>query len=358
MIGAFFMRTSLTTAYFRNAEMRRWVADTLRDASIDRVVIFSTAMTPYLLDLHEFPFHHVIFDMVDIDSDKWRQYADSSFGPRSWVYRREARLFFGLERRAAGAFAATLLVSPFESITFAGLAPETRDRLHSLSNGVDLNYFGRDIAYASPFAVSEIPIVMTGRMDYRPNVDAALWFAEKVLPMVRTALPAARFYAVGAQPSAKLKSLQKDDVVVTGTVDDVRPYLANAVAVVAPLRIARGIQNKVLEAMAMQKPVIATTPATRALGVRAGVELWIEDEPERFAASVIAAITGPDAARIAAAGYRHVEANYDWGRNLGQLDVLLAGPSSPGRGTPPPTVGRQNHFIGAPNGTRHGYQIQ
>lgn len=339
MFGAFFFQSSLTAAFFQNAAMRQWVNATLRSAAIDRVIIFSTAMAPYLLDAHDFSPKHVIFDMEDIDSEKWNQYAKVSFWPRAWVYRREARLVFELERRAARSFGSTMLVSPLEAKTFAQMAPETGERLHTLPVGVDLTYFAHSHSYACPFPASDIPIVMTGRMDYRPNVDAALWFAEKVLPIVRKAHPSACFYAVGARPSKGLNTLRGDGVVITGTVDDVRPYLAHAAAVVAPLRIARGIQNKILEALAMQKPVVATSIATQALGVKNGMELWVADDPDAFAQAVIAAISGPDNSRIAIAGRRHVEENYDLARVFNKLDILLADPSPVPNDDSPPNQG-------------------
>lgn len=313
----------LTTAYFESVQMRRWVADLVRRKLVDRVVVFSTAMAPLILDLPEFDLSRTIFDMVDVDSDKWRQYADTTTGMRSWVFRREAERLFALERRAANAFGATLLVSPFEARTFVDLAPETAAHVHAMPNGVDLEYFSPDVPCANPFGADEVPIVMTGMMDYRPNVEGATWFAQCVLPRVRDALPLARFHIVGAKPADSLRSLGPD-VSVTGRVADVRPYLAHAAAVVAPLRLARGIQNKVLEGMAMGRPVVATGPASRALDVKAGWDLWVADDSEPFARAVVAAASGPDRDLVGRRGRRVVEERYDWSRNLAVLDQFLA----------------------------------
>lgn len=327
MASALIGGAPLTTSHFWSARLNRWVTEKLRTASIDRVVVFSTAMAPYMMEARSFPGAHVLFDMVDVDSDKWRQYAEASAGPKAWLYRREARLLLRLERQAAAAFGATVLVSQFEADTFAGLAPEARDRVHAVPNGVDLDDFSPHGEYQNPFSAREIPIVMTGRMDYRPNIDGARWFAQQVMPAIRAVLPAARFHIVGARPPAALRSL--DATSVSGAVKDVRPYIAHAAAVVAPLRLARGVQNKVLEAMAMQKPVVATSPATRALAVRRGLELWIEDEPEQFAQAVIAAATGTERLDVAARARRHVEAHCSWAGQLARLDELLANPVSP-----------------------------
>jgi sugar transferase (PEP-CTERM/EpsH1 system associated) len=312
----------LTTSYFASSRLDRWIDEVLAKRSIDRVVLFSSAMAPFLLKRRGFDGSRVILDMVDVDSDKWSQYAGTAKWPMSMVYAREARTLFGLERRAAAAFGATLLVSPFEAKTFADLAPETRARVHSVVNGVDLSHYVPEEAFRNPYREGEVPVVMVGTMDYRPNSDGAIWFAEQVLPLVRAKLPSIRFYAVGAKPTPEL-SAPRDGVVVTGRVDDVRPYVAHAAAVVAPLRLARGIQNKVLEGMAMRKPVVATVAASRGLQATPGVDLWVEDEPQRFAHAVIEAATGPDRERIAANGRRRVERDYDWATNLAVLDRLL-----------------------------------
>ena len=321
MAAAMARGTPLSASYFASGRLVRWVDHILRKHNIDRAIVYSTAMAPYLLARRDFDPKRVIFDMVDVDSDKWRQYANAAAGLRAWIYRREMRTLLALERKAALAFAATLLVSRHEAETFAQLAPGSNERLYGVPNGVDLKFFTPNGVYANPFGATEIPIVMTGTMDYRPNIEGAIWFTRSVLPLIRAVRPAVRFYMVGARPSASVKSLAASDVVITGKVDDVRPYLAHAGAVVAPLKLARGLQNKVLEGMAMARPVIATSPAARALDVSSGTELWIVDEPAAFAQTVIAVLEG--AAEIAANGRRYVEQNHDWARNLAALDRLL-----------------------------------
>jgi sugar transferase (PEP-CTERM/EpsH1 system associated) len=328
MAAAMLHDAPLSASYFASARMTRWVTQVLDRHDIDRAVVFSTAMAPYLLAQPAFDPADVIFDMVDVDSDKWRQYADAARGLRGWIYRREMRTLFALERHAASAFGATLLVSPHEAETFAQLAPETRKRISSVLNGVDLRYFSPYQPYPNPFAGNEEPIVMTGTMDYRPNAEGAIWLAQNVLPLLRSERPKMRFYIVGARPSSAVKSLVGPDVVVTGKVDDVRPYLAHAAAIVAPLKLARGLQNKVLEGMAMARPVIATSPAVRALNVTSGKELWVADEPADFAHAIITAVRAPIS--IATSGRSYVERNHDWTRNLATLDRLLA--SGPARG--------------------------
>jgi len=311
----------ITTSYFADRGLMRWVAEIAVKKTIDNFVVFGSAMAPYLLS-SPIERNRVLFDMVDIDSDKWRQYAAASSGLLKWVYAREANALEGLERKAAAQFGMTLLVSPFETRAFQSLAPESAERIASLPNGVDLEFFapGR---FDNPFPNNELAIVMTGRMDYRPNYEGAIWFAEMIAPAIFARLPSAKVYFVGSNPPPSLRRMSGAKVSVTGTVDDVRPFLQHAAAVIAPLRMARGVQNKVLEAMAMAKPVIATHEATRALDVENGTHLWIENEPNRFAAAVITAIEAPARAAVMRNARAYVEHHHSWAILLSDFDKYL-----------------------------------
>ena len=313
----------ITTAWFGSAKITQWIDALLQGQRIDRTVVFSSAMAPYVLDNHVLDARRSILDLVDIDSDKWRQYAAHLRGPLRWIYQREASKLFQLERDAALRFGTTLLVSPYEAQGFATMVPNAASHIQSLSNGVNCAYFAPG-NFGNPFAANEMPIVMTGRMDYRPNVDGAEWFYREVLPLLAKDLPRAKFYVVGAKPSRSLSALAGSNMVVTGQVEDVRPYLQYAAAIVAPLKMARGVQNKVLEAMAMAKPIVATHEATRALAVTSGIHLWVEDTPQGFARAVIAAIEGPDRFHVARSARNYVERHHDWERNLAALDELLS----------------------------------
>jgi len=322
-IAALMRGGPITTSYFGSAAMEAWIDQLLAKRRIDCALVFSSAMAPYMMHRRDFDPRKVVLDLVDVDSDKWRQYAQVSIGPKRWLYAREADKLLELERAAAAHFAATLLVSPYEAQTFERLAPESAGSIHSVANGVDFSFFSSDHNFPNPFPKSEIPLVMTGAMDYRPNVDGAMWFAKSVMPLVSARLPNARFYVVGSKPARALSEGGLRNTVVTGRVADVRPYIAHAAASVAPLRIARGVQNKVLEAMAQEKPVVATTAASRALSAEPGRDFWLADDPEAFADAVVSAAMGPERMRIAAAGRRFVESNHDWTRNLASLDALL-----------------------------------
>jgi sugar transferase (PEP-CTERM/EpsH1 system associated) len=204
-------------------------------------------------------------------------------------------------------------------------APECANRITAIENGVDSEYFSPAHRFESPFTASEHAIVFTGAMDYWPNVDAVGWFAREVLPRIRRHDACARFHVVGMNPHRTVRALASDAAVnVTGRVDDVRPYLCHARAVVAPLRVARGIQNKVLEAMAMARPVVATSAAAAALSARLGVDLEVADDAAAFAAKVLAVMDPPAAAIMGQRARARILADYAWTSRFARLDELMA----------------------------------
>jgi polysaccharide biosynthesis protein PslH len=307
----------VTTSCFYSRAIERWISGLTARIRVDRTIVFSSGMARYVLEHPRLDPSRAILDMVDVDSDKWRQYAKRTGGPEAWIYRREAEKLAQHERAAATRFAATLFVSDYEAQTFAAIAPEAASRIFAVPNGVDLGRFKKG-AFPNPFPADELAIVMTGQMDYRPNVDGAAWFSREILPRLQSELPRARFYAIGANPSP---ALRKSDRVTAKQVPDVRPYIQHAAAIVAPLRIARGIQNKVLEAMAMERPIVATHEATRALAVTSGVELIVASDPTQFSVAVARSIGREDLGHNAR---RYVEKHHDWRLNLRGLDELLA----------------------------------
>lgn len=308
---------SLSLEYYRDAGMKRWIARTMRERGIARVMTFCSVMAQYAED---FPAARRVIDFCDVDSDKWRQYAEKKKWPMSWVYAHEARSLLDYERKVASAFDASLFVSAPEAELFRTLAPESGAKIGHFSNGVDTEYFSPLRTYDNPYAAGEQALVFTGAMDYWPNIDAVKWFAEHVLPKVRAAVPNARFYIVGSRPAPEVLALANDAIVVTGTVPDVRPYLAHCVAAVAPLRIARGIQNKVLEAMAMGRPVVASQQAFEGIEATPGRELIVADTPDEHAESVISLLRTLDAA-MGQAARASVERRYSWAAHLSPIET-------------------------------------
>jgi len=325
---------ALTLHYYRSGTMRRWVAQTVREQRPQAAVVFSSSMAPYA---HAHPQLPLLLDMVDVDSAKWAAYAPRHRWPLSWIYRREGVALLRAERASARASRRCFLAAETEADLFRQLAPECADRVEAMTNGVDTVYFRPDGQHASPFRPDELPLVFTGAMDYWPNVDAVTWFAAAVLPALRQRHPSLRFHIVGRAPTAAVQALAADasaGVVVTGTVPDVRPYLQHAAAVVAPLRLARGIQNKVLEAMAMARPVVAATPCVQALTAEVGREVLGAATADEYLACLDRLLRAPaQAAAIGRAGRQRVLASYGWSGHLAALDRHLsteASGSAPG----------------------------
>ncbi|MEQ1863893.1 MAG: glycosyltransferase, partial [Micropepsaceae bacterium] len=184
-------------------------------------------------------------------------------------------------------------------------------------------------AFFDPRAIGPAPrtrktIVFVGMMDYWPNVDAVSWFAKEILPLVRMRHGDVIFQIVGARPTAAVTALGAlKGVEVTGSVPDVRPYVAAASVVVAPLRIARGIQNKVLEGMAMARPVVTTPGALEGINAVHGRDLLVGETPGELAGAVLSVLEGRAMAGLGAAARAFVVANHEWATNLRKLDDLM-----------------------------------
>ncbi|MDZ7592163.1 MAG: glycosyltransferase [Rubrivivax sp.] len=194
-----------------------------------------------------------------------------------------------------------------------------------MDNGVDTAYFDPDLDASLAPSPGEIPLVFTGAMDYWPNVDAVTWFATEVLPRLRERWPPLRFHIVGRAPTAAVSALAADPgVVVSGTVPDVRPYLQHAAVVVAPLRLARGVQNKILEAMAMGRPVVAATACAAALNAEPGREILDAADADDYLRCIEMLLQAPDRARaIGTAGRLRVQKSYTWAAHMNIIDRHL-----------------------------------
>ena len=312
---------ALTLPYYRDAGLSAWVRQLAATRQLDAVVVFSSSMAQYAEALADLP---LLVDFVDVDSAKWTAYADARAWPLSWLYRREGERLLDFEARTAQRAACSFFVTERETELFRRLAPDCTGRLASLCNGVDADFFAPAAERASPFAAGEMPLVFTGAMDYWPNADAVTWFAAEALPALRRAWPGLVFYIVGRSPTPAVQALAGPSVRVTGTVADVRPYLQHAAAVVAPLRLARGVQNKILEAMAMAAPVVAARPCVEALGAEA--ELLAAQDAGDYVAQLGRLLGSPELARqLGEAGRQRVLRDYSWEAHLSGIDHHLAG---------------------------------
>ena len=305
-----------SVAAFAHSAVARGVAKVLEQRSIDAIYVFSSQMAQYLPTPCEVP---VVMDFVDVDSAKFAVYAESSRWPRNLLYAREASTLLAHDAHVAAQVDASVFVSEAEAALFRR---ETgAGNVVAIENGIDTAAF--DPQHVAPTPTDHPLILFTGQMDYRPNIDAATWFAEAILPRIREHVREARFAIVGRAPSDAVLALAREPgVTVTGEVPDVRPWLAAADVVVAPLKLARGIQNKVLEAMAMARPVIASTSAAE--GIDHDGTIAVAADAEDFTRRTVALLRDPEAAQAAGtAARRRVCARYGWDAALAPLDGLL-----------------------------------
>ena len=312
---------------FKNAALARHVDALVRGGSITHIVGFSGQMAQYLPTGFDGP---VLMDFVDVDSAKFATYADQDkLQPLQWVHQREARVLGAYEVAVARRVDKSLFVSEAEAALFRRRSGLGSDKVRAVENGIDTARFDPALTFDAVDEGGGPLAVFTGQMDYRPNIDAVRWFAADILPLICQQHPAARFAIVGRAPSDEVRALAKlPGVIVTGEVPDVRPWLAAADAVVAPLLLARGVQNKLLEAMAMARPVVASAAAATGIDATSGEHLLLADGAEAMADAV--GTLFDDRAAAAAMGQAaraRMISRYGWDARLAPLGELLGLPA-------------------------------
>lgn len=312
---------------FESPRLRHWVAETLARHPVERVFVFSGQMGQYVPDDFR---GRLVIDLCDVDSAKFDGYANVNPWPRAVIDRREARLLALEEERLARRADATLLVTEAEAALFRSrLERPDLCRVHALPNGIDtVRYDPATVALQPELDGTAGPhIVFTGQMDYPPNVAAVQRMAGAILPAIRARFPSARFHIVGRAPAAPVRALDGEGgVSVWGEVPDVRPFLAAADLVVAPLAIARGVQNKVLEAMAMARPVVLSGEAATGIEAEDGVHFAIGADDAALAASCLRLLADRQSAdRMGLAAREHVVTRQGWSAMLAPLAGLLLG---------------------------------
>jgi polysaccharide biosynthesis protein PslH len=323
-------RQSMLIALFDHPGLHQWVAQTLAERPIRAVFAYSAQMAHFVPVLP--PDVRFMMDFVDFDSAKYAAYGDQGSGPMAWINRREGRLLFDFERRVARRAAVSSFVSEAEAQLFRAATGLNTRQVVALENGVALDYFD-PAAEVAPIEPGQGPLlVFTGQMDYRPNVEAVESFAREALPAIRAVRPDTRFAIVGRNPVRSVQALADlPGVIVTGGVPDVRGWLAAADVVVAPLRIARGIQNKVLEAMAMGRPVVASPQAAEGIDAVDEDHLLVAADPAEEAAKVLALLADPArATALGTAARARMETRYRWSATLRHLPDMLLGRAAAG----------------------------
>lgn len=322
---AFLQSKPISSLYFYSRRLQHWIDNLLEDSGIEAIFCSSAPTAEYIFrsrhygrKLNDIP---RIMDLIDVDSCKWEQYAERTSGMMSIIYGLEGKFLRKYEERIATEFDRVLLVSDAEKKTFLDRVPTAK--AEALTNGVDLKYFSPS---SSKSHQSAPKIVFTGMMDYWPNIDGTEWFLENVFPLVLDAIPEVSFCIVGGRPSASIlaKANRFPNVKVTGYVDDIREYISEAALCVAPLRVARGIQNKVLEAMSMGKPVVCTPQALEGICAEHGKHLLAADTAPDFAEAVIRLLRDPEMnEQIGRNARTLVRDNFSWESNLTPLDSIF-----------------------------------
>ncbi|MBI2527076.1 MAG: TIGR03087 family PEP-CTERM/XrtA system glycosyltransferase [Candidatus Rokubacteria bacterium] len=310
--------------YFHSPSLSRRIRQAVPDTRFDLVFVHCAFVAPYVADLHGMP---KILDFGDMDSQKWLTYARVRRFPLSLGYRLEGLKLQAAERRLAAQFDLCTCTTQAELDTLKGYGIAAATGW--FPNGVDTEYFQPTTAPYDPDRISFI-----GRMDYYPNQECMVDFCRTTWPLIRARRPATTLCIVGAAPSREILGLGRlPGVTVTGSVPDVRPFAHASAATVAPLRIARGTQNKILEAMAMGIPTVTSPVAARGVDAEPGRHLVTASTPEEYAAALLRLMAQP-AERLAlgAAARARVLSHHGWARSMEMLDGLLAGlPSAPDR---------------------------
>ncbi len=331
-LRALFDQRPLSLAYYQSQQMQTWVEAMMREHPDIKVLAFSSVMAQFVTQGDQFR----VMDFVDIDSDKWQQYADKKKGLMAWLYRREYNTLAQYEDHVASTFNLSLFVSQSEADDFqqrqvVRQAAKLNENINWVQNGVDLEYFDPNaVNGASPYQEQEQALVFTGAMDYWANIEGVTWFVLHVWPRVLAQKPKARFYIVGSNPSKGVRKLANQaGVIVTGRVPDVRPYLKHAYLAVAPLRISRGIQNKVLEALAMNKVVVGSRHAFVGIGNASGSR--VADTKEEFSRQCVAALNqveqlkgdGSSEAAVESLARHWVQQHFSWQSSFNRLEHLI-----------------------------------
>ncbi len=325
----------VSLAAFRHAELREWVRRTVAERAIETIYVFSGQMGQYVpVDWTG----RLVVDLCDVDSAKFEAFAAQRRWPFGWIHQREGERLRAMEERLARIADRTLLISNSErDLLRSRLRHPVSAHLATLGNGIDATAFD-PAAWTPRSEIAGTPgphVVFTGQMDYPPNIEAVERVARAVLPAIRQQHPGAQFHIVGRAPTTGVRALAGEGVTVWGEVPAVQPFLAAADLVIAPLMVARGVQNKVLEAMAMSCPVLLTSHAAAGIDAVDGLHFAIADGDEALARRALALLADrPRARAMGIEARRFVVERMSWPAMLASLPAIT--------GHKPPAQGRRN----------------
>jgi sugar transferase (PEP-CTERM/EpsH1 system associated) len=313
-------RSPLSLAYFRSGRMLRAVERALWEVRPSAVFVCSSSMAQYVpRDLAS----RAIIDLVDVDSEKWAAYARRGVGPRAWVYRLESRRLRQYEQTLLSTAGSVIVSAEREAALLESATGCRSDTLHVITNGVDLEHFRPSESAGS--GASGAKLLFTGVMDYLPNVDAVRYYADSVLPLVRSRRPDAELVVVGRNPTRQVRRLgSRAGIRIVGGVPDMRPYFMQATASVLPLRIARGVQNKLLEAMACGRAIVATPQVAAGLNVVPGEDLLVATNGQELAEASLRVLNDEELrARLGRRARLFVQRQHQWEPLMNRLSSLV-----------------------------------
>ncbi len=310
-----------SVAAFSSAALQADIDRVLKTHDISTIFVFSGQMAQFVKSSHQ----RFVMDFVDVDSAKFLAYADQSTGIAALANRFEGNRLAAYETKIAKRADINLFVSDVEAALFRSYTGLDNRKVQMLENGIDLAAFDPALPRKKVMDAAGSLIVFTGQMDYRPNIDAVTAFAKDTFPLIRRAVPNAQFAIVGRAPTPEVQGLAAGEgVIVTGEVPDTRDWLAAAHVVVAPLKLARGIQNKVLEAMAMAKPVVASRAAAHGIDAVAGMHLLVAESSVDEASAVINLLLDHEFGRkIGMAARLQMVMRYSWDARLAGLSAIV-----------------------------------
>ncbi|MBC7350818.1 MAG: TIGR03087 family PEP-CTERM/XrtA system glycosyltransferase, partial [Thermogutta sp.] len=308
-----------TQGAFRSSKLAREITSLCRRYRYDVIIVYCSSMVQYIP--RNFGKDGVIVDLVDVDSQKWLDYSRTSSRPLGWLYRVEGVRLRRVECRVAALASWVTLATVPERDLYNSFCPHAHTAV--VENGVDIDYFFPNFDSREPPIHPRLTFV--GALDYPPNRNGVIWFIDKVWPILAQRFSNLEFYIVGAGADGKLKAAvaRVPRVFLTGDVPDVRTFLSGAVAIV-PLQMARGVQNKVLEAMAMGCATVASSPALEGISAVPGRHVLKADSPEEWINAVAGVIDNPSLrTAIGHAARDYIVRHHTWPEKLKALDELL-----------------------------------
>lgn len=316
--------TSLSEGEFYSPSLQRYVKKKTSTLDCCTVYMSASSLAPYAFNnaLHKKDNTTLVLDFMDVDSDKWQQYAHTSRWPMSAVYKRESAKIRKLEMESVTHFDHTFLIAEAEIALFTEQVCRTQN-LTKLGNGMDFHaFFPSDTNEKT----TQPTFLFTGVMDYKPNVDAVVWFVTQCWQTIKTHLPHARFVIAGMNPNSQVQNLALvDGVEVTGFVDDILPYYHQAWIFVAPFRLARGVQNKVLQASACRLPIVSTPMGAEGISFANPQTMYFAESSDDFAQACISAVMNTEEASVKAqAAFDAIRARYSWETQLNPLMDAIA----------------------------------